>query len=482
MTVLSEFWQGFDRRARTALLIGSLLILIGAVALGAWSLRTDYQVLFADLAAQDAATMVAELDRLKVPYRLSGTGNTILVPAELVYKTRLKLVGKELPLHGAVGFELFNDSEVGMTEFAQKINYQRALQGELTRTILALDEVQSARVHLALPEQGLFKKSSAQAKASISLAAKPGKTIGNDAVQGIQRLVAAAVPDIRPEDVTIVDQHGIALTRRSAAGSEEAGSDGLDDKRAIERYLGKKVSEVLERSFGEGQAIASVDVSLGHEHSKVTTEQVLPGNVGSQTGLIAHERETGQGSEGGQRGDAGESKPASSREVDYQLGRRVEQVVSAAGGISHLSVAVVVRRPLEPAQLERLKELVAVAAGINRTRGDALAVYSMDQLGTTSDSAKPVATPLALDAASAEPIKPERSDAAGTASPAPSGISPLTLMLAVVGTLLLSGLVWRARPAATRSLSEVERQRLLGQLQAWMAKPDAANTKPGEDA
>ena len=144
-------------------MLGVLLIIAAFVTLGTWLLRTDYQVLFADLAPQDASTMVSELEKLKTPYRLSNGGNTILVPADIVHKTRLKLVGKDLPLRGAVGFELFNDSEVGMTEFAQKVNYQRALQGELTRTILAIEDVLSARVHLVLSEQGLFKKTGSQA-------------------------------------------------------------------------------------------------------------------------------------------------------------------------------------------------------------------------------------------------------------------------------------------------------------------------------
>src|SRR3990167_1377624 len=188
MTELKGLWTQATPAARGSLIVGALLIVVLTVVLGRWALTTDYQALFTDLSEQDASTMVAELDRMKVPYRLEGGGTRIVVPEGMVHKTRLQLVGKNLPLHGAVGFEIFNNTDFGMTEFTQKVNYQRALQGELTRTIMALDEVQAARVHLALPESTLFKRDQNRPKASITLAVKPGRAIGREQVAGIQRL------------------------------------------------------------------------------------------------------------------------------------------------------------------------------------------------------------------------------------------------------------------------------------------------------
>src|SRR3954467_4921325 len=153
---MNTWWLALERRARIgrgAGLAGIVLL----VALSAWwLLRPDRAVLFADLRPQDAALMAAELDKLKLAYTVADNGATLLVDRAQVHATRMKLMDKELPLHGAVGLELFNNSDFGMTEFAQKVNYQRALQGELTRTILSFPEVQDVRVHLALPEQGLF--------------------------------------------------------------------------------------------------------------------------------------------------------------------------------------------------------------------------------------------------------------------------------------------------------------------------------------
>lgn len=472
MTVIQEFWGRFDRSARAGLLLGFVVIVGVAVALGVVLLRTDYQVLFADLAQQDAATITSELDKMKMPYRLGNDGNTILVPADQVHKTRLKLVGKELPLRGAVGFELFNTSEVGMTEFAQKVNYQRALQGELTRTILALDEVQSVRVHLVLAEQGLFKKTAHQAKASISIALKPGFTQDVAQIQGIQRLVSAAVPDIRPDDVTVVDQRGVALTRRAPEGEDAAGTDNLDDKRALETYLQKKVTQVLDRTYGAGQAIASVDVTLGHAHSRVTTESVLGNRADGDgvAGVKVRERVTTRDATA--EGDAEHPAPTS-READYQVGRRVEQVVSGAGGVARVNVAVVVRGNQDQAQLDRLRDVVALAAGIDRQRGDGVSVYAMDQLANptpvapVTSAAPAAAAPVADDVPPPVPIP-----AAGTRL-----VAPLLLLAALAVALVAAAVVLTRRGrdrAQLRQLSVDERRAVLAQVNAWLEAPRQA--------
>lgn len=494
MNAFNEFWQRFDGRARTGLAAGTLLIAGATVWAGASLLRTDYQVLFADLGQQDAATMTAELDKMKTPYRLGGNGSTILVPADQVYTTRLKLVGKELPLRGAVGLELFNSSEVGMTEFTQKVNYQRALQGELTRTIMALDEVQNVRVHLVLAEQGLFKKSQKQAKASISLTLKPGRALDAGQVQGMQRLVSAAVPDIRPADVTITDQHGLALTRRAAEGEDAPAGDQLDDKRAIEQYLQRKVADVLERTFGAGVAIATVDVTLSRDHSKVTTESVLGGRSQDGNGVLVRERVTSRDPASAAPAD-GAAAPAANtvnRESDYQVGRRVEQVVSAAGAVSRINVAVVVRGVRDQYQLDRIKDLVSQAAGVSGTRGDGVSVYSMDQVagfpgdlapaaaaqpGAAADGA---ATAQARGATGAADAGAPAADSGNliaqgrnTPAAAPAGNATLAAMVlaALAGSVLLAA-VWNAlrRKPAPRQLSLAERQAVLLQVNQWLAQ------------
>jgi flagellar M-ring protein FliF len=484
-------WAGMERRARVGLVTGVIVVAGVCLALGLWAYRSDYQVLFADLAARDAAAMTAELDKLKAPYRLAGDGNTILVPQDQVYKLRLKLMGKDTPLYGAVGFEVFNNADLGMTEFVQKVNYQRAIQGELTRTIQAIDEVQSARVHLALPEQGLFKRAAAKAKASVTLMLKPGKTIGAEQVTGIQRLVAASVPDVQPDDVTVLDQHGVALTRND--GSDRGGASAsaqLDSKRGTEEYLQKKVDQVLERTFGAGQAVASIDVVLNLDQSKVTTEEVLPSAgksaQGNPAGVVIRERYSTQGEDTPRTAPGakdGAAADASMAEAEYQVGRRVEQLEHARGGVRRMTVAVLVRQPLSAYQAAQLKEVVGTAVGINVQRGDAIVVQSMDEfVAAKTDDAQARLAPVAA-AAPAAPAAPAA--AAGVASqPAYLVALAAAATVAVLAGLLGAALARRRRvvlakvvPAAPAPLSEAARAAMLLQLRDWIEHGAADNAR-----
>jgi flagellar M-ring protein FliF len=197
-----------------------ILLAVGAIAAAAilavslWQfLRTPYVNAFAELAHADAVAIVGQLDRLKIPHRIADDGRTILVPEEQVATARMQILGGELSLKNSVGFELFNESDMGLTDFAQRINYQRALQGELARTIMSLAEIDSARVHLSLPERSLFKANQEPAKAAVTLRTKQVAVIDPMTVSGIQRLVASAVPGLSPENVAVLDEKGRPLSR-----------------------------------------------------------------------------------------------------------------------------------------------------------------------------------------------------------------------------------------------------------------------------
>src|SRR5205085_1424775 len=185
------------------------------------------------LRTMDAATIVAELDKQKVPYRLEQGGTTITVPEDQVDSTRLAVMGQDLPLKGQVGFELFNKSDMGLTDFAQKINYQRALQGELARTIMTVDAVDSARVHLSLSEHGIFRDDRVAAKASVTLVPRPGHRLTVPTVIGIQRLVAAAVPELEASNVVVIDEDGRVIG--SELGANEP-AESPERQRLESRY------------------------------------------------------------------------------------------------------------------------------------------------------------------------------------------------------------------------------------------------------
>ncbi|MDB5858704.1 MAG: flagellar M-ring protein FliF [Ramlibacter sp.] len=477
---MNTWWQALEQRARIGLAVGLAGIVLLMAMVTWWLLRPDHAVLFADLRPQDAALMAAELDKLKVAYAVADNGSTLLVERAQVHSTRMKLMGKELPLHGAVGLELFNNSDFGMTEFAQKVNYQRALQGELTRTILSFPEVQDARVHLALPEQGLFKQPSARPKAAITLTLRPGRTLRGEQVNGIQRLVAAAVPGLTAQEVTLVDQQGVALSRATDAEESGTGSARLDLKRETENYLSRKAGAVLERAFGPGQALASVDATLNMEQVRVTTEDVIaaPDARGvATTGVLVRERESARDSASPEpRGADARAVRGSSmqRDAEYQAGRRVEQVVSQPGSIRRLQVVAVLRPALDAEQQEQVRRLVAAAVGASFERGDTVVVQSF--------GAAPAAAPAATEAPSV------------AASPSPADppwdwmffAKAAVLLLAVLtATVLLVRRRTAPLDAAPAPLAEGQRRLALRRVEAWLQQDEteeallaAAGRKP----
>lgn len=470
--------------ARVAVAAMLFLLLAGAVAL-AWRLMApEYQVLFSELDAQDASAIISELERMKVMHRLQDEGRTILVESHDVYPVRLKLMSKGVNLRGTVGFELFSESDFGMTEFAQKINYQRAMQGELARTIMALEEVRAARVHLVIPDSGLLRRGDSHGKASITITTRPGRQLQPAQVLGIQRLVAAAVPQIEPAAVTILDNRGVALNAAADAdsGTALAGGDArLDIKRQTEAYFIEKAGKVLDRAVGPGRAIVTVDALLNHEALKVTQEQVLVAAGNGGEGAVVRSKQTSQSegrpraAAGAQTSDAGAAARSDSsiNEVEFQHGKRIEQIVTAPGAIRRLSVGVVLPETLPPARAQKLTEVVSMAVGLNQARGDAIAVYSLETLAGArheSQAAEAPATdapPAGTDAfariarpggAGATPVS---RDELGHAYALPAALLILALSLAM--------LFLRRRRADAVRLSDSERVRMLHELQEWLA-------------
>jgi flagellar M-ring protein FliF len=467
-----EFWQARSAGARAALVAGALLIVAGAALAAAWVLRADPQPLFSDLDPRDAAAIAAELDRLKVPYTVGDDGGTLLVDRPQVHATRMKVMGKGVDLKGSVGFELFNSTDFGMTEFAQKINYQRALQGELARTIGAIAEVKSARVHLVLPESGLLRRTAVRPKASVSLVLRGRERLHPQQVQGIQRLVAAAVPEMDAASVTVLDPQGVALSRRAEPdGDGGAAGSRFEAKREIEDYLARKVVAVLDQALGPGRAIVSVDVALSHDHVKVTREDVVPAAT-LRDGAIARRKDVVQRAANlvttadGMK-EAPRPSGASTSEVEFQHGRKVEQVVSAPGSVRRISVGVVLPASVDAAEADGLRQVVAMAVGLNAERGDGIALTWVGR-------------------AAEEVAGAEAPAAAAPAAPAPAAVaSPPSLWLAAAGVgvlgLLGGPLAWRwarRRPEAAPSLTAEQREEMLARVKRWIASDTAPRPGP----
>lgn len=477
-----EIWHSMKPSARLGLVIGTGMLTVFAAVAAYWVLSTRYEVLFTGLDPQDAARVVAELERLKQPYKLEEGGTRILVSDDAVHEVRLKLLGSGAPIAGGVGFEIFDNQDFGMTEFAQKINYQRALQGELTRTITALREVKHARVHLVLPDGGLFKQDTGRPSASVTLFLKNGAQLSPQQILGIQRLVAASVSGLDASAVTVIDQQGIVLSR---SPSEPEGMDmisaRLQKKREMEEYLTKKALQVLDKTFGPWQAVVSIDVVLNLDHKKTTLEDVAP--QGKSSDGVVRRREARESAQEGKNSNV-------TMEVEYQLGHRVEQIEQTPGTIQRLSIGVLVPAGTDASRLVQIQELIAAAIGLNLERGDVIAIHPVDMFQTADSDA------LGLTAESpgtrGQTVPPTAIELQGAVAKDPADLSSdkgqsdvwtawrllveqkdavATALVLLIALFAMTGLLIanrRRRGRTERALSVIEREQVLLRLQSWL--------------
>ncbi|WP_175693023.1 flagellar basal-body MS-ring/collar protein FliF [Burkholderia ambifaria] len=456
--------------------VAVIALLIGS---GYAVLRPHYRVLFQDLKPQDASTIIAELERQKVPFRIDETSNAILVPEGDSRATRLKLMSSDLHLQGTVGFELFNNADLGLTDFAQKVNYQRALQGELARTIMSLDEIDMARVHLTLPESSLFRRSDDRPKASVALFVRDGKTLSPTTIRGVQRLIAAAVPQMAVADVTVVDQRGDPVNARDSE---------IDDpryalKRSVEREYERKIASQIAPLLPKLHATVAVDATLNFDQIRVTNEfgtsQPLSGHSDTMPPLPPiGPRDKRQSAPPGPP-----PLPVAMPSDGTRTERKLEQIVSAPGSLKRLSVGIVVDGPLSESTQAQLKAVAAAAIGVTPSRGDQVSIFAGQTSGAQSSSR--VATPVPIAPPTATRPTHDKSlsvnadalarweIAARRVWRAARLLRPLLGYAAVV--ILLTGLafaiVHRARAGRRhpRTLTDTERDEYVARLRALLA-------------
>jgi flagellar M-ring protein FliF len=477
-TGIAGMWNALSAGSRIGLAVGALLIGFILVAGALWSMQPDYGVLFSNLSETDAAAIVSELHRTKTEYRLADGGTTIRVPIDRIYETRLALMSSGVPLSGGVGFEIFDKQGLGATEQSQRVSYQRALQGELARTIGALDHVRQARVLLAMPVSSLFQRERQQPRAAVSLIMQPGPQLEREQVAGIQRLVAASVADLDPAHVVVTDQRGVTLSDPDTlTGPGGVGGARLGMKREIEEYFTRKIAGLLEGAYGPGQVIVSVDVALNFDEIHRTVQSLLPVSSSAAVDAGVHRKRqvvTGGPPDEGTNPLDNEStarRPVStSTDIEYEYGRRVEQVVSSPGNIEQMNVGVVVRGQLSAEKQARIAQLVRMAAGLNERRGDAVTVQPLEAAETRTTS--PEQTVATVDA---KPVAP-------SVKPSAPGAPALAVLAASVGVtagvlLLLWGMRRRTAPPL-RLLTAAERAELLDELHQTLAAPATAGSAP----
>lgn len=364
MNILEQSLLWFNTKdKKKQLMIGSGLFLIFIMTgiLILWSISPSYSILFHHLDHEDANRILSLLEESNITYKVSNQGEDILIPKELVNKTRIKLMGNDLNLTHSIGLELFDRNDFGMTDFTQKINYQRALQGELERTISSLDEVKKARVQLVLPENHLFQDKQSLPRAAISLHLKQPLT--QKQIKSIQLLVTASVAHLSRSNVIIVDQRGNGLSNE-----EDAPNTHFTNKKSLENYLNDKVMQLLTRIFTQNNVLVKVDATLNYD--ELQRELISPRNKG----LLTHEKETRHSSNKINKKTGTEEV---SLEKSYELGHEKERFSRANGSIERLTISVLIPKNTNAQQISQIEQLVKSVVGFNAHRGDNISVAAL---------------------------------------------------------------------------------------------------------
>ncbi|HZO92349.1 MAG TPA: flagellar basal-body MS-ring/collar protein FliF [Candidatus Baltobacteraceae bacterium] len=410
------WWSAQSAQNRLVAGTVAAALLLGVVFFGAIRMRgPSYAVLFSNLQPDDASAVIAKLDSQKIPHRTSDDGTTIFIPQQNVADERVALAGDGIVHGGGVGYELFDRTNLGMTDFQEKIAKTRATEGELQRTIAGLTPVQSARVHIASPEASLYSSTQQPTTASIAIQTKPGMQLNSAEVRGITQLVAGAVEGLKPENVTIVDQNGTVL-RPSALDGTGAGDatasalkltqDQLIAKEKFESDLQQSLQGLLDQTIGAHRSAVRVASQMNFDANSSETKTYAPaGTVLSEQS----ERETYNGTganrnraigvpgtttnvvptyQGAQNQQSDGRYANTKKTTNYDVGEQTAKHVDAPGKVTRLSVAVLVNVPgagsnanvpyaVAPADVQKIRNVVAAAAGIDAARGDQISVEAM---------------------------------------------------------------------------------------------------------
>lgn len=390
-----ERWQALSRVQKGIAITASVAAVLALAFLGQKLFSTPYAPLFTGLDPKEAGKITEELRKEKIPYHVTDQGKTIEVPADNVYETRISLASSGALYNSGVGFELFDQNKLGVTEFEQQVGYQRALQEELRRTIVQLDAVDQARVHLVLPRKSLFLDDQVEPSASIALKLKPNAGLAPENVRGMVDLLIGSVEGLKPENVNIIDMNGNSLTDslRLKDKSLDAALQTLDHyeiRRAFEKELENRIQQMLRQILGPGKVVAMVTADLDFDQKQMTSTSYDDGKTLSQHTL----EENGSGSTAGGSPGTDSELPGSSvsaqtstgsgssyskqeSTTNYQVPNKQETVVEAPGSVKRLSASVVVNGNYPQSQLQRIDNVIATAIGFDADRGDQINVSSM---------------------------------------------------------------------------------------------------------
>lgn len=393
--------------------VTALLSILFVVSILIWAYRPTYMPLYSGLSAEDAAEIVENLKAQKIPYRITAGGSTISVPEDKVYEVRLMLASKNLPAQSQ-GFEIFDQKTFGITEFQEHVNYQRALQGELERTISQLKSVEACRVHLVMPKENVFSDEKREASASVVVKLRRGQKLSPAEVEAITFLVSHSVEGLSPERVTVIDTEGRALSNPKKEQEQEM-TAGLKLKVAMETKLEEDIKKLLEPVVGSGHVVAKVNVDL--DWSKVETNEELfdpdkqvvrsekiieeMGNENSTESEPAPGTSSNlpQGQTQGLTGQKNSQTQSRTEIYNYEINRTLKKTIIPSGQLKRITAAVLVDGkyelkegaktatyvPRTEDEMKRISEMVKTAIGYDEKRGDRVEVANIPFLIETPE-------------------------------------------------------------------------------------------------
>ena len=391
-----QLWNKTTKRQRYMILGG--VVLLFALILGSsyfYGSKPDLVPLFTNMEAKDAGEVAAKLKESKIQYEVQETkqGVTILVPSKDVHGARLDLATQGLP-RGNKGFEIFDDSKLGVTEFQNKVNYLQALQGELTRTIEQIAAVDKVRVHIVLPEDSLYKKNEKPATASIMLKLRPDKKLSKKEIKGIVNLTAHSIQGLTPENITIVDDTGKILNDPDEDDEKNVSNQTisqLEMTRKVKERMQKDVQSLLDQALGEGRAFVRVNVELDFDQRQTDRQIFTP--VVDESGIIRSQQDMSEsynGTSNNPGGPAGvqsnipgyvaqaETSNAQYEKKEstknYEINEEKSKIIASPGSIRRVNIAVLVNDDITRAQQDSILRSVSSAVGINAERGDTVSV------------------------------------------------------------------------------------------------------------
>lgn len=405
-----NFYKNLTPTKRMSMIASLGIVLAAITVVSVMMSSTSYVPMMKDVSAESLPLVIEKLKSKNIPFKVEDGGKQISVPPEHVYTTQMALMTELGSSHvGNIGLELFDKQDLGATSYVQRINYQRALQGELMRAINSLDAVKKSKVILALPPKKTFLEEAGKTTASVTVDLHPGKTLSEDQVRGITNLVASSVENLTPENVTVVDSRGKVLSKNNGDSVSAMSLEMMDLKQKTEKALEERIENILSRVVGQGRIIAKVNADINSRDvvsveeiidpdktavkSTITEDEKLNGNRRNPTG-VPGARANLPGAEEGQQVAFNQDVSKEYKTINYEVPKTVKNVKEAPGGIEKLSVSVVVDGIMEnikkedgtiekqykarsPEELSKYASLVRGAIGFDEKRGDTFTIENM---------------------------------------------------------------------------------------------------------